>query len=251
MPGLAVAALFVLGTVALIWLSYLAARMLFPRVEDDSRELAGSVMFRISALHGLILALVFANQMVEYRQLEAETVEEASALADVFYDADRIGADTLPEIQSAVVRYLGVVTTEEWSLMADTGQLSSAAWDAWESLYQLVLDLPAETPRQASLRNQMLSDVHTVASARDRRASHGHIAEAEMFWIAAVVGVVLIAMAYHGYSPTRHNLLLLGLFGAYTGLVMFFIYAFSNPFAPPGGMSPEALYRLSDSIGAG
>jgi hypothetical protein len=32
-------------------------------VVDDTRELAGSVDLRVSALHGLILALVFAQEL--------------------------------------------------------------------------------------------------------------------------------------------------------------------------------------------
>ena len=49
-------------------------------------------MLRISALHALILALVFAQEMSEYQQLKLESAAETNALADIYFDAGRYGA---------------------------------------------------------------------------------------------------------------------------------------------------------------
>ncbi|MCY0153015.1 hypothetical protein OEG86_13090 [Hoeflea alexandrii] len=69
-----------------------------------------------------------------------------------------------------------------------------------------------------------------------------------MFWFAAMAGVVLIALAYYPYPVQRHNVMLIVMFGAFTGLVLFFISAFSNPFDPPGAIGTGPYLRLIEQI---
>ena len=51
------------------------------RIGEDTRELASSVVQRISALHGLILALVFAQELYQYQEVRTGLVREATAVA--------------------------------------------------------------------------------------------------------------------------------------------------------------------------
>lgn len=60
-------------------------------------------------------------------------------------------------------------------------------------------------------------------------------------------GVVLIAFGHYIYSPERHNLVLLGLFSAYTGAALFLIFGFSNPYSPPAELHPGPLQTLARS----
>ena len=43
------------------------------------------------------------------------------------------------------------------------------------------------------------------------------------------------------------NVTLLGIFGGYTGLIMFAIAAVSNPYAAPGRMEPVGMSKLLKS----
>ncbi|MDC1198896.1 hypothetical protein N8071_00800 [bacterium] len=119
---------FVVGTIVLIFACYFAMRAFAGgEPEPHTKELAGSVIFRVSALHGLILALVFANETVEYQQLKQESAIETNAVADVYFDIDRYGAEAEPEIQAALFDYLRLASGEEWRSLGETGRLSSAA----------------------------------------------------------------------------------------------------------------------------
>lgn len=94
----------------------------------------------------------------------------------------------------------------------------------------------------------MLDRIHLVSETRVKRENHADNAISRMFWFAALAGVVLIALAYFPYPVVRHNIALIAMFGAFTGLVLFFIYAFSNPFSPPGEIGPEPYLRLIEQI---
>ena len=238
-------AAIVLGTVALVLVSYGAGRWLLGGEDgSDRKDLAGSVLFRIAALHGLILSLVFAQQMGDYRDLARGVAEEASAIADIHFDAARYGEAASAAIRPQLGAYASAVIGEEWTGLGETGAMSAAAWAHWNAAYEAVLDLVPRTPRQEALRSNMLSRIHLVASHRDARADHSLAPIGAMFWAAAIAGVVATALAYHVYAPTWRNLALLALFAAFTGLVLFFIHAFSNPYAAPGALAPEAYQRL-------
>lgn len=241
--------IFVIATIGLTLGCYFVMRWLTggdPEAKD--RDLASSVIFRISALHGLILALVFAQEMVEYQQLRFESTIEANAIADIYNDARRYGTEDSDLIRRAVATYLDVVVGEEWETLSTTGRLSGVAWGHWHVAYGAVLDLDARTPRQESLRDHMLEQIHTISATRVKRESHTDGAYSGMFWFAAVSGVVFIALAYYSFPPERYNVLLISMFGAFTGIILFFIYAFSNPYSPPGAIHAGPYLRLIDQI---
>ena len=238
-------AAIVLGTAALVLVSYGAGRWLLgPEDGTDRKELAGSVLFRIAALHGLILSLVFAQQMGDYRELARNVAEEASAVADIYFDAARYGEGVRAALQPELSAYAAAVIEDEWVRLGETGRMSDEAWARWGAAYEAVLDLVPQTPRQEALRANMLARIHLVAEHRDARADHSLAPIGAMFWAAAIAGVVATALAYHVYAPTWRNLALMALFASFTGLVLFFIHAFSNPYAAPGALAPEAYERL-------
>ncbi len=236
---------FVFGTIALIWAGYFLMRYVAAQgIDDHTKELAGSVLFRIAALHGLILALIFAQEILRYQKLEAEIIKEATAIADIYFDIDRHGSDKKPQIRAALSQYAKLVANEEWTFIGENKQLLSEAWQQWEIVYQAALDLEANTPRQASLREHMIDAVQKIAETRDQRESHGVNPISGMFWFAAVSGIFLVSLAYFCFPPTIQNLALISIFGAFTGIIMFFIYSFSNPYSAPGAIKPHAIERL-------
>lgn len=243
---------FVICTVTLSLGSYMLARWFAGRGPyERHKEMAGAMVTRIAALHGLIIALVFAQEMTAYQRLEMQTAAEASAIADVYNDAARYDATLLAPLQQDMRQYLKVVIDTEWDQLGDGNGLSDAAWATWSTAYERVLDLVPLTPRQVSLRDHMLTSLHAISASRDMRQSEAITSVAHFFWIAALSGVVLIAFGHYIYTPERHNLMLLGLFSAYTGAILFLIFGFSNPYSPPAELHPAPLQTLAAKLLAG
>lgn len=242
---------FIGGTTGLSLSVYFLARLAARSAEHERhREVATSMVVRIGALQGLILALVFAQEMAAYQRLEAVISTEASAIADVFNDAGRYGDDASASIRRELVAYLEVVTGDEWQRLGNTGDLSPAAWERWDQAYRTVLQLEPRSAGQSALHDHMIAQMHAVATARDQRARYGASTILPFFWLAALSGVVLISGGYYVYPPERQNIVLMGLFNAYTGIILYMIYAFSNPFLAPAALQPEPLSRLLRAISA-
>lgn len=244
-----IGALFILGTTALSLAVYFASRALARHPAPDKQpEMANAMVTRIGALHGLILALVFAQEMASYQRLAVQMASEASAVADIFNDAGRYDAETLGPVQTNMTDYLGFVIDTEWDSLGRGEGLDDRAWAAWGSAYATVLDLEPANGRQASLRDHMLSQLHAIAAARDLRELNGTGSLIGLFWFAALSGVILIAVGYYSHRPERHNLVLMSLFSAYTGVILFLIFAFSNPYSAPGFLEPDPLIELRSQL---
>ncbi|WP_339695969.1 hypothetical protein [Celeribacter baekdonensis] len=117
----------VFATVAAVFAIYALMRVLMSRAPNArTQDLAASVVFRVSALHGLVLALVFASEVVEYNQLSFESASEVNAISDIYFDSMRYGEGT-EAIRTAMRAYLDYIPTEEWNSLGRTGDLSGSA----------------------------------------------------------------------------------------------------------------------------
>lgn len=239
---------FVGGTVAVSMMVYALGRWALVSPEYlRHKDMAGSMIVRIGALHALILALVFAQEMTAYQRLDGILTSEADAVADIYNDAARYGPAALP-VRDDILRYTHLVTQQEWPDAGSAGRLSDHAWDAWDAAYRKVLDLTPANPAEESLRANMLTRIHDISKARDQRERRTTGAVFGLFWFAAVSGVVLISVGYYIYPPERQNLILMALFSAYTGIVLFMIFAFSNPYRYPAALQPDEMRAFQAEI---
>ena len=227
--------------------SYGAMRLVargFDANEHRTADLASSVIFRVASLHALILGLVFAQETALYRDLTADLVREATAVADVYFDLGRYGIDDLEKTQRTVADYAEAVVERDWPSLHIEGRLARESYLLWEAVYQRVLDLDPQSARQEELRRHMLEGIHGIAELRQRRTNAANSVIPTMFWIAAIGGLVFVSMPYFIYAPSAVNLALLVLFASFTGLVLATIYAFSDPFSPPGRLGPDPFEAL-------
>ena len=241
-------AAIILATIAAVLAMHAGTRRVMGADPDQrTTDLAGSVLFRISALHGLVLALVFASEVVEYSQLSFESAAEVNAISDAYYDADRYGDEAQP-VRDALHSYLRIVPTAEWASLGTGGGLSPDAWAHWDAAYNAALNLEPTSARQTTLRANMLEKIHAIAENRDLREHHAKTSLGSLFWAAALVGVLLLSVGYYPFPPKRDNLILLSVFAAYTGFILFTIYAMSNPYSAPAVLEPVLFLELLDEL---
>lgn len=214
------------------------------RQTTETKDLAGSITFRVASLQGLILALVFAQELQDYSDIRADLVTEATAIADVFNDIRRYDTPQMQQVQTTLATYVRHVIDHEWEALSKTGKLSGQGWQYREEVYQTVLDLDPQTPRQTDLRAHMIQSTQKIAELRQKRENNAVRVLSGLFWFAAITGVICVAVPYFIFPPTPLHLALLSLYGGYTGVIMYVIYAFSDPFSQPGALSPTAFTQL-------
>ena len=245
LPPIAGAIVFIGATIVLSISAYAGTRwLLLTPGTPPERDLANSVVVRVSALHALILALVFAQELVNLRAINSAATREAALVGDVFYDLARYDAEETLGIREELSRYTYLVFTEEWPSMAEHKTLHSGAWKAWDAAYQEILTLSPSDARQSALKDIMLTDIRAISGLRHAREDAGLTNVHGLFMVAAGLGVVLTAVGFFVHPPTRQNLFLISVFASYTGLIIYFVVAFANPYAPPGMASPIGFQQI-------
>ncbi len=233
------------GVLVLVWGTYGITRLLLGRLSGgkDTGTLADSIIFLTASLHGLVLALVFAQEQVNIVDLRQTSAHEAGAIANVFYDLDRFEPGGNLEARRALAGYVQIVIEEEWTLLQD-GQLSQRAWDLWDDAFNAVLDLDPTSPRQEALRDRMLEDIGPISESRNIRVADASSGVTGLFWMVALPGVFFVVIPYFVIRASLLHFLLLGCFAAYNGLVMFTIFVMSNPYSPPFPVEPDAFKAI-------
>jgi hypothetical protein len=184
-------------------LVYFAARAIAGRdVPDATRDLAAAVGFRIAGLHGLIIALVFAQLALVFRNLEAELTEEAQTVGSIYEDARRHGGEGTAMITDAARRYVDLVLARDWNDMrAGTAVDDDEAEAAIAAIYDGALTLSHATPAEASLRDELLSNVRQLGHLRFAREGQTQSQKGVPFWFAAISGLVLMSACFFAFRP--------------------------------------------------
>jgi len=254
---LLLAMLWVGGAIALVLVVHSLARRLIagagPVQEDGhqypvaSRDMAQATGFRIAAFYGVILAMVYAHELGEYQSVREGLANEAIAIADVYHDAQRHGGELAPTVQGAMVTYVRFVIDREWMLLGTEQRLSARAWAARDIAYDAVLDSVPETPRQDWLRTRMLQRLGDITADRHMRQELAAKDFGLVFWIPAIAGLILVTIPFYVFRPTRETRIMLACFGAFAGVILFFIQGFASPFARPFNVPPGAFMRLLET----
>lgn len=254
LPDIALALLWIGGGILIVLLAPALARLAIRPEADEpesgyhygvaTRDLGQTVGFRVSALYGVILALVYAQELTAYGDVRDGIAEEAVRVLSIWNDAERYGGPSAPVIRSALRDYVVIVVDKEWDLLGTERRLAEQAADARERAVTVALDLQPATPRETWLRQHMLDQLAAISRLRHLRGELALERSASVFWVPAIFGLALVSAPFFIFAPTRANRLIMASFGAFAGLVLFFIAAFANPYKAPLRMTPTPFEHM-------
>jgi hypothetical protein len=229
-------AIAVLGTILIGVVPFVVfRRMLVRDLPPDAGEVAEKVATRIAAMHGIILALVFADAQSTNADLRQEVSKEVTTLEHIANNLQRWDQPKIGAIRNQLAAYIGAVIDTEWSVGPD--QLgAAAARRAFNALDLSLLDLQTDTPREQTLRAQMVQDMATLQDHRKARLSLAHRSLPARFWWIALVGFGITVSLFFVFPARPLHIGMLVLYGAYTGLVLYFILALSHPYLGPASI---------------
>jgi len=247
--------LWVGGSIALVLGTCALARRLMPppagyadpegnHYPGSVREMAAASGFRIAALYGIILALVYAQELNDYQEVRAGLNREALAVAQVYHDAKRFGGEDAEQIQRGMASYARLVVEREWEQLSREQRLSPQAWGMYDLVLETVLDLQAQGPRQDALRQRMLTNMYRISDLRQLRKEQVADPIPWVFWLPAAFGMVVVSVPFFAFPARRETHVLLSCFGAFAGLILFLIHAFANPYSQPLRVEPKPFQRL-------
>ena len=237
--------LFVLFAIMLGFAAYFSTRsIIHTPVPAEVKSTADSI-FRISGtLLGLLLSLTFADVRQELLKIRDSVELEAGQLVDIYHDLMHHESLKANELQNKVIKYVRLVIEEEeeWTMR---GNSVAKSWALFEELKKELLTLSSETSSQKSLQSSLLGRIDKIAKSRNVRLFRAK-ADTPIFLYFAIAGFMLTMALLCVHPPNLSSILLMSLYSAFIGIVLFFIQDLSHPFDGFFLISPEpfeVIYR--------
>jgi hypothetical protein len=225
-------------------------RLLSDELPTKTRDVAETVAVRIGTIHGLILAIVFAEAQATHTNLQQEVSKEVTTIEHVALQLNQWNGPEENTLRGQLVAYVTAVLQNEWQAGARP-QGSREAGRAYDVLDTGILNLKADTPQQQSLRARMITNMDNLQDHRKERLALLHRGLPSLFWWMALTGFAIIVGFFLVFPANPAHIAILSVYGAYTGLALYFILALSHPYAGPAAIdtSPYAMV-LDYELGA-
>ena len=166
----------------------LVQRLVPIAVRRQHNDVAGFIYAVLGVVYAVLLGLMVVAVWETWNTALRTVDDEASALAEIFWLADRMPESEGHHIQELARSYARVVVNEEWPLM-EQKKSSPKAWDLLDEIRTNLQSFDPSTPAQQVLYEQGFERMRDLADARRDRlleAKHGLPA---ILWVVLNSGV--------------------------------------------------------------
>ncbi len=220
-----------------------------PALRDDAHNDTYGVYFSmVGLLYAILLAFVVVVAWEQFNSAEESTHTEVTRLSNLFRDAEPLPAADRVRIQDALVVYVQNVIDREYDAMADgvSDIQTEEAYEAiWRGFYntQVEGDGPA-----ATFYDSAVGRLNELGEARRLRVLSSQSTIPLPLWVLLVGGgLFTIAWLFPFYmANTKIQTWAIGSVGAFTGFVLFLIYALQHPFSGDIAIDPSVYQSLLD-----
>ena len=231
------------AAIAALGLYFVLRWILVKHAAEDTPIISGQSIQRMGTLYALVLAFVFAQEYLDYNEINATTTSEAGAIASVYNGLRKYDFDKTREIRRSVAKYVETVIDEEWYMLSEH-KLSPNAWKHYREVEVRLLHLAPQGLFQSDLRAQMIQDWDIVSRSRIARVSFAVYGVPAFLMGICIAGFFFAVAPYFAFTPKAANLFLISLHAFFNGLIIYLILAVANPFSQPARIEPAVFEML-------
>jgi hypothetical protein len=223
-----------------------AGRALFSRYKrDDTKELAGVVGLRVSAIFGIAVGLIFASSAAHLMEAKRNLMEEARLIGTLnFLAAEAPELENRGQVQERLRDFAERSVRE----LQEPNGIDGAARVTNHMLLQICREMALEDQDSASVRWTKAEFQRSCSKLIDLRGAKRVGARetliAKPFWIFFGISFGFLAFLFGVFEPRPLNVVFACLFYFATGVTGMIIFAASDPYHEPGRISSLPLERL-------
>jgi uncharacterized membrane protein YraQ (UPF0718 family) len=214
-------------------------------VRRQHNDVAGVIYAVLGVTYAVLLGLMVVAVWKEWNQDAVTAEAEASALAEIFWIADRRPESEGHHIQELCRAYARVVVRDEWPLMAEE-KSSPKAWKLLDDIRSGLQDFQPATPAQRVIYEQGYVSMRDLADARRQRLLEARQGLPIILWVVLIGGgIVVVGFTYlFGLQSTVIHLLMVASLALVIALVLFTDAALNFPFEGDITIHPDALDQV-------
>ncbi|MFE6816640.1 hypothetical protein [Streptomyces sp. NPDC057677] len=203
--------------------------------DDDPSETPDVIEYMtmmIGVIYAIVLGLAIAG-VWEARGAAQETVrQEAQAMHEISARAEVYPQAVRERIRADVDAYVAYVVDDEWTYMAEHGELSEQGTALLEKVRRSVTDYQPATDFEGQAYQPLVDQVAVADDARGARGQNAGATMPGVVWFGLIVGaLVTVGLIFTlQIRRTGRELLLAGLFSVLIAFLLFLIWDFDAPF---------------------
>jgi hypothetical protein len=223
----------------------LVQRLVPIAVRRQHNDVAGFIYAVLGVVYAVLLGLMVVAVWEEWNMALRTVDDEASALAEIFWLADRMPESEGHHIQELARSYARVVVNEEWPLM-EREKSSPRAWDLIDEIRASLQSFDPSTPAQQVLYEQGFERMRDLADARRDRMLEAKNGLPAILWVVLILGgIVVVSFTYlFGLDSTLVHVFMVGALALIIALVLFTVAALNFPFKGDITIGPEAMEQI-------
>ncbi|MFB7833648.1 hypothetical protein [Streptomyces sp. NPDC056056] len=203
--------------------------------DDDPSETPDVIEYMtmmIGVIYAIVLGLAIAG-VWEARGAAQETVrQEAQAMHEISARAEVYPQAVRERIRADVDAYVAYVVDDEWTYMAEHGELSEQGTALLEKVRRSVTDYQPANDFEGQAYQPLVDQVAVADDARGARGQNAGATMPGVVWFGLIVGaLVTVGLIFTlQIRRTGRELLLAGLFSVLIAFLLFLIWDFDAPF---------------------
>jgi len=218
----------------------LAQRSFFRDCNPENSALAMGMMAVVAMMLSLLLALSSVSVWQAFNSADASAAAEASVSVQLERDLAVYGGTAANSTREAVRDYLQSVIKDEWPVM-EKGGYSDVTAHKFNAIFRRAARIDPRTPREQALIAVIWGKTNELNLHRSSRLSAAAAsAVPSALWATLLLGILFNFLLIYILPYSRVNALMLGVYAAMLGLMMFFTFAMDHPFSGSVSISPDA-----------
>ncbi|MBI5743090.1 MAG: DUF4239 domain-containing protein [Elusimicrobia bacterium] len=214
----------------------------------ESNALALGMLAVVAMMLSLLLAFSSVSVWEAYSSAEAAAANEASVSGELVRDLAVHGGPKAAAAREAVRSYIESVIADDWPAMARGGS-SDVTAHKFNAIFRAAALLEPRTAREEVMLREIWTKTNLMnESRRARIAAALGSAIPPALWGTLLLGILINFMLFYLRPWSRVNELMLGMYAAMLGLMIFFIIVMDRPYAGSVNVSPHQMESALQSM---
>ena len=219
--------------------------LVFRQLSTDTRELAGSGLFRIASIYAFVVGLVFSRLVADFSLAQDQINQEASTLLSISKLLNEFGGAQAKALISETQEYLENL---HYQFENDINDNESKIEKTAMKLHLRSRDLEPMERLQELIKARILQKSEILIKNQVQRVGKTYDQGAIIFMAYYFLGFTIILLFMSTNSINKQNLTIIGIFSGFIGLTTIFLFALSDPYERPGKVSSKAYLNAASHI---
>lgn len=207
---------------------------------NKQHEKVGRLLFRVTAgLIALLVSLSYANEKVRQTKIIDSMEEEASIIINVSLRLSHFNSVQAANAYKKINDYVELTINDDWTDIKNDPYFSISAQSLIEA-HNLILKIPTNNESEILEKKIMLTEFNDLIKLSQIRIYSQHTSTPKLIYIL-LCGLTFMWIFFTVYQLDVVSLLFLTLYNVLIAILIYFVFALSNPLIGPLKVKPHSL----------